>query len=146
MKTFLLLTTVSILSFVCKGQSPQDKEAVKNVVIAFQEDFNDGGFKNAHAYSTNEWEHINPLGGIDRGRDSILKKVRAVHQGFLKGRTMQIESMDVRFVTTDVAIAVVIHKIDTYTTPDGVKHENERNIKTYLIVKEKGKWLFISSL
>ena len=141
MKAFLLLTTMSFLSFLSKGQSSQDKEAVKKVVITFQEDFNDGSFKNAAAYSTTDWKHINPGGGIDKGRDSVLKTVRAVHQTFLKGVTMLIESMDIRFITPDVAIADVIHKVDNYTTPDGVKHENERHIKTYVVVKKKGKWL-----
>ena len=141
MKTFLFLTAVSFLSFVCKAQNSQDKEAVKKVVIAFQEDFNEGSFKNAAAYSTTDWEHINPGGGIDKGRDSVLKTVRAVHQAFLKGVTMRIESMDIRFLTPDVAIADVIHMVDTYTTPDGVKHENERHIKTYVVVKKKGNWL-----
>jgi uncharacterized protein (TIGR02246 family) len=138
MKAFFLLTTISFLSFVSKGQSSQDQEAVKKVVIAFQEDFNDGSFKNAAAYSTTDWEHINPGGGIDKGRDSVLKTVRAVHQTFLKGVTMRIESMDIRFITPDVAIADVIHKVDNYTTPDGDKHENERHIKTYVVVRKKG--------
>jgi uncharacterized protein (TIGR02246 family) len=141
MKAFLLLMAVSFLSFIGKGQSFKDKEAVKKTVIAFQKDFNDGSFRNAAAYSTSDWEHINPGGGIDKGRDSVLKTVRAVHQTFLKGVTMQIESMDIRFITSDVAIADVIHKVDNYATPDGVKHENERHIKTYVIVKKKGKWL-----
>jgi uncharacterized protein (TIGR02246 family) len=140
MKTILLLTAVGFLSFVSKGQNSQDKEAIKKVVIAFQDDFNDGGFKNAAAYSTTDWEHINPGGGIDKGRDSVLKTVRAVHQTFLKGVTMRIESMDIRFITRDVAIADVIHHVDTYTTPDGVKHENERHIKTYVLVKKKARW------
>lgn len=141
MKTFLLVTMMSSLSLLCKGQSSQDKEAVKNVVISFQEDFNEGSFKNAASYSTVDWEHINPGGGIDKGRDSVLKTVRAVHQTFLKGVTMRIESMDIRFITPDVAIADVIHQVGNYTTPDGVKHENERHIKTYVVVKKKGKWL-----
>jgi uncharacterized protein (TIGR02246 family) len=141
MKAFLLLTTVGFLSLISKGQNSQDREAVKKVVIAFQEDFNDGSFKNAAAYSTTDWEHINPGGGIDKGRDSVLKTVRAVHQTFLKGVTMRIESMDIRFLTPDVAIADAIHSIDNYTTPDGAKHENERHIKTYVVVKKKGKWL-----
>src|SRR5687768_14559231 len=126
MKTFILLTSMSFPSLITNGQSFQDKEAVKNVIIAFQEDFNEGSFKNAAAFSTIDWEHINPGGGIDKGRDSVLKTVRAVHQTFLKGVTMRIESMDIRFITTDVAIADVIHNVDTYTTPDGVKHENPR--------------------
>ena len=54
---------------------------------------------------------------------------------------MKIEGMDIRFLTPDAAIADVIHKVDTYTTPDGVRHENERHIKTYVVVKKKGRWL-----
>ena len=141
MRVFFILITMSLLSFVGKGQSSQDKEAIKKVVNAFQEDFNEGGFKNAEFYSTSDWRHINPGGGIDKGRDSVLITVRAVHQTFLKGVTMRIESMDIRFLTPDVAIADVIHIVDNYTTPDGIKHENERHIKTYVVVKKKGKWL-----
>jgi uncharacterized protein (TIGR02246 family) len=141
MKAFLTVITVCFLSFISKGQSSQDKETIKKVVIAFQDDFNEGSFKNADAYSTSDWRHINPGGGIDKGRDSVLISVRAVHQTFLKGVTMEIESMDIRFLTTEVAIADVIHKVGNFTTPDGVKHENERHIKTYVIVKKKGKWL-----
>jgi uncharacterized protein (TIGR02246 family) len=141
MKAFLLFTAISLWSIASQGQSSQDQEAVKKVVIAFQEDFNDGGFKNAANYATPDWEHINPGGGIDKGRDSVLKTVRAVHQTFLRGVTMQIESMDIRFLTADVAIADVIHQVGNYTTPDGVNHENERHIKTYVLVKKTGKWL-----
>ncbi len=141
MKNFLFLMTASFISFISIGQSSQDKELVKKVIIAFQEGFNNGGFKNAAAYTTNDWEHINPLGGIDKGRDQVLKVVRSVHQTFLKGVSMTIEGMTIRFITPNVAIADVIHKITNYTTPDGMKHENERHIKTYVVVKQKGKWL-----
>ena len=141
MKTLFTVIIISFLSFVGKGQNSQDKEAIKKVVIAFQDGFNEGTFKNAEAYSTSDWRHINPGGGIDKGRDSVLITVRAVHKTFLKGVTMQIESMEIRFLTTDAAIADVIHKVDPYTTPDGVRHENERHIKTYVVVKKKGRWL-----
>jgi uncharacterized protein (TIGR02246 family) len=141
MKILYLLMSLVIGSFVCRGQGLQDKEAVRKVIIAFQDDFSDGSFKNAAAYSTIDWEHINPGGGIDKGRDSVLKTVRAVHQTFLKGVTMQVESMAIRFLTPDVAIADVVHKLGNFTTPDGIKHENERQIKTYVVVNRKGKWL-----
>ena len=141
MKALFIVIIISFLSFVGKGQSSQDKEAIKKVVIAFQDDFNEGNFKNAETYSTSDWRHINPGGGIDKGRDSVLLTVRAVHKTFLKGVTMQIESMEIRFLTADAAIADVIHKVDTYITPDGVRHENERHIKTYVVVRKKGKWL-----
>jgi uncharacterized protein (TIGR02246 family) len=141
MKIFLFLMSVSFISLVSIGQSSQDEELVKKVVIAFQEDFNDGKFKNATTYSTDDWEHLNPGGGITKGRNEVLKEVRDVHQTFLKGVTMTIESMSIRFITSNVAIADVIHKISTYELPPGVKRENERHLKTYVVVKQKEKWL-----
>jgi uncharacterized protein (TIGR02246 family) len=141
MKPFFLFTAITILSFASRGQSVKDEEAVKKVVLAFQEDFNDGGFKNAVAYSTAGWEHINPAGGITKGREEVLKEVRAVHQTFLKGVSMKVETMSVRFISHDVAIADVIHRMTAYTTPDGQRHENELQIKTYVIARNKVKWL-----
>jgi len=132
---------MSYISFVSRGQNPQDEELVKKVVLAFQEDFNEGSFKNAASYTTDDWEHLNPNGGVLKGRDAVVKRVREVHQTFLKGVTMSIESMSIRFITPDVAIANVIHKMNDYETPNGVKHENERRLKTYIVVKQKEKWL-----
>ncbi|GAB3341529.1 SgcJ/EcaC family oxidoreductase [Larkinella ripae] len=140
MKSFFLLFIASFVTVICVGQTAQDKAAVKAVIRLFQQDFNDGSFKHAPDYATPDWGHINPGGGIDKGRDNVLKLVRSVHQTFLKGVTMKIESMDIRFITPDVSIGDVVHQMDDYITPDGVKHKKERQIKTYVLVKRKGKW------
>jgi len=141
MKPFLFLLLTSFISIASTGQSPKDEESVKRVINAFQDDFNDGSFKNAPSYTTSDWEHLNPGGGITKGRDDVLTEVRGVHQSFLKGVSMTIQSISIRFITPDVAIADVIHKISDYEFPVGVKHKNELNLKTYVVVKQKGKWL-----
>src|SRR5688572_32468125 len=74
----IFLLVISFISLVSNGQTSEDKEQVKKVVIAFQEGFNEGSFKNAQEYTTIDWEHINPFGGITRGRDSTLADVRSV--------------------------------------------------------------------
>ena len=62
----------------------------------------------------------------------------------LKGVSITIDNVTVHFVTPDVALVDAVHTSDSYVTPeDGVKHENERQIKTYLIVKRNGKWLLV---
>jgi len=140
MKLWLFLTTLPLLSLFCNGQHTQDREAVKKVIIAFQKDYN-AGFESAALYTTLDWEHINPEGGMSKGRDSVLMDVRHVHKSFLKGVVMQIETMEINFPLNDVAVANVVHKVSTYTTPDGFKHENERQLKTYVVVRKKGEWL-----
>ncbi|MDN3657214.1 SgcJ/EcaC family oxidoreductase [Ferruginibacter paludis] len=137
---FTLLLTF-ILSHSAIGQNSRNEQLVKDVVLAFQEDFNEGGFKKAVFYTTKDWEHINPGGGITKGREAVLKEVRAVHQTFLKGVSLTIESMTIRFLTPTVAIADVVHKSSDYELPQGVKHQNERQMKTYVIVKRQNKWL-----
>ena len=141
MKTYFILFLTIIFSTSGFGQNSQNEQLVKNVVLAFQDDFNEGGFKNATLYTTADWVHINPGGGITKGREEVLKEVRAVHQTFLKGVLLTTESIAIRFLTPTVAIADVIHKSSEYELPQGVKHQNERQRKTYIIVKRKNKWL-----
>ena len=141
MKSILFLVLTSFISFASSGQNSQVEDSVKKVVLAFQEDFNEGNFKNANNYTTTDWEHINPTGGITKGRDEVLKEVRQVHQTFLKGATITMESITIRFIDDNVAIANVVWKGSGFETPDGVKHENPRSFNTYIIVRQKGKWL-----
>lgn len=141
MKNILLCLVAGGLSFASIGQTAQDKELVRKVVVAFQGDFNKGDFKNAAAYTTPDWEHINPGGGITKGREEVLKEVRGVHQTFLKGVSMRIDSISIRFITSEVALVDVIHQLSSYELPKGVKHENEQQLKTYVVVKQKNKWM-----
>lgn len=141
MKTSLILFLSFFISISSFAQNPKAHLLVKNVVLSFQKDFNEGGFKNAKRYTTSDWQHINPGGGITNGREEVLKEVRAVHQTFLKGVSLTIESIAVRFLTPTVAIANVVHKSTDYELPKGVNHINERQMKTYVIVQRNNKWL-----
>lgn len=144
MKALLLLSAAFFLSFIGIAQSAKDEKLVQEVVRSFINDYNNGDFKNASFYTTNDWVHINPGGGITRGREDVLKEVRAIHQTMLKGVRLTIDTMTTRFVTSDVAILNAVHTSDTYITPeDGIKHENEKQMKTYIVVRQKGKWLLM---
>ena len=141
MKNYIILFFTLSFSNISIGQSSRNEELVKIVVLAFQDDFNEGAFKNAEFYTTKDWEHINPGEGITKGREAVLKEVRAVHQTFLKGVSLTIESIAIRFLTPTVAIADVVYKSSDYELPQGIKHQNERQQKIYIIVKRQNKWL-----
>ena len=51
--------------------------------------------------------------------------------------------MDVKFAAANVAIVTVPSKTSPYTSPDGVKRENQRQIRTFVLVERHGRWLIM---
>jgi uncharacterized protein (TIGR02246 family) len=144
-KIFVPLVALFLLSLpgVAIAQTPSMEKQVRLAVQSFYDAFNSHGFGRAAEYTTEDWNHINPFGGRARGRDAVLKELNEVHATFLKGVSDTIESMDVRFATPDVAVVTVTSRMSTFTTPDGVKRENERPIRTFVVVKRSGRWLIM---
>ena len=91
----LLLSAAGLLCLLGVAWGADDEQLVREVVKAFVADYNNGAFKNAPTYTTDDWVHINPGGGITRGRDEVLKEVRAIHKTMLKGVSITIDNMTV---------------------------------------------------
>jgi uncharacterized protein (TIGR02246 family) len=89
------------------------------------------------------WNHINPNGGRNQGREATLARVREVHRTFLKGAKENVESIDVRFAADDVAVGTVISASSPFVSPDGTKHDVQRGIRTFVVVKRGGRWLIM---
>jgi len=125
------------------AQTATPEAQVRKAVQSFYEAFNSHDFGRVPEFTTEDWTHINPLGGWTRGRDAVMTELRAVHSSFLKGVTDTIDDMEIRFATTDVAIVTVPSKTSPYTSPDGVRREKQRQIRTFVLVKRQGRWLIM---
>jgi hypothetical protein len=64
-----------------------------------------------------------------------LTELKEVHATFLKGVTDTPEEMEVCFASMNTAIATVPGKMSPHTTPDGVRRENQEQIRTFILVK-----------
>ena len=142
MKVLLCAAITLVFAVEVMAQASEDKR-VRQAVEAFYAAFNAHGFDRAKDYTTEDWYHINPLGGSTRGREAVLKELQEVHSTFLKGVSDTIEDMNVRFATPDVAVATVTSRMSTFTTPDGVTHENELHIRTFVLVRRNKQWLIM---
>ena len=138
---FSILLSLTVVASTAAQNSIEEKR-VREVVQSFYDTFNKHAWPNAD-FATEDWVHINPLGGWTRGREAVLKELKDVHSTFLKGVVDTPEEMAVTFASPDVAVVTVPSKVTTYTTPDGVKHENERQIRTFVVVKRSGRWLIM---
>jgi uncharacterized protein (TIGR02246 family) len=138
----LLILGLIILSLPALGLTPsqRDMSGARKPVESFYSAFNEG-FTHAPDFATEDWTHINPYGGWTRGRDNVLKEVRDVHSTFLKGVTEAIGDVEVRFANPEVAVVTVTSTMSTFTTPDGITHQNERHIRTFVVVRRGNRWL-----
>jgi ketosteroid isomerase-like protein len=82
-------------------------------VKAFYDAFNSHDFSRAVDFTTDDWTHINPMGGWTRGREAVLNELKEVHATFLKGVSDTPEEMSVNFATPDVAVVTVPSRVST---------------------------------
>jgi uncharacterized protein (TIGR02246 family) len=134
-----LIVTMLISILPAPAWGSEAEAEVRSTIQAFYKAFNDG-FTQPAGYAAEDWNHINPFGGRTRSREETLKEVREVHQTFLKGATETIENMDIRFATPDVAVGTVVSLVGAFATPDGVKHEPGRSVRTFVVVRRDGRW------
>jgi uncharacterized protein (TIGR02246 family) len=125
------------------AQSATSEAQARKAVESFYDAFNFHDFARVPSFTTEDWVHINLLGGWTRGRDNVLKELKEVHSTFLKGVTAKPEVMEVRFASTNVAIVTVPSKMSPYTTPDGLRREDQRQIRTFVLVQRDECWLIM---
>jgi len=142
MRSLIMAIAGLAMATPISAQTPGAEATVRQAVQAFYAAFSHR-FDRAADFTTDDWNHINPLGGRTRGRADVLKELAEVHGTFLKGVSDTVERMDVRFANADVAVATVTSRVSTFTTPDGVKHENEQQVRTFVVVKRGARWLIM---
>ena len=108
---------------------------------AFYAASNANDFDKLPQFTTEGWTHIAPNGIVRKGRADVLQALRQTHSTFLKGVTDTPEEITVRLVTPDAAVVTVRSRSSTFTTPNGVVHENEAGIRTFVVVKRDARWL-----
>ena len=134
----------SVLSF-----SQTDEKVIQSQVTQMVSDWNTHEFKNMDSYMTDDVEWVNIVGMWWKGR----AEVKAAHQGnfgaFFKGVPFKQKSLQTRFLTKDVAVAILISSVGEFFPPDGIDRGNNKmpasdDILTLVFVKQNGKWLVAS--
>jgi len=143
MKSLIMTLVILATPIAASAQTPSSDAPVRQTVQAFYAAFNSHGFNHAADFTTDDWNHINPYGGRTHGRAEVLKELHEVHSTFLNGVSDNIEKLDVRFAGKDAAVATVLSRMSTFTSPDGVRHVNEEHIRTFILAKRGTRWLIM---
>jgi uncharacterized protein (TIGR02246 family) len=143
MNSLILAMVILAMPVAVPAQTPNAETSVRQTVEAFYAAFNSHGFGHAAEFTTDDWNHINPYGGRTHGRAEVLKELHEVHGTFLSGVSDNIEKLDVRFAGKDAAVATVLSRMSTFTSPDGIRHVNEPHIRTFVLARRGTRWLIM---
>jgi hypothetical protein len=70
MRSIVALVVGLTLPTLMRAQLPNQEAPVRQVVQAFYDTFNSAEFNRASEFTSEDWNHISPLGGRTRGREA----------------------------------------------------------------------------
>ena len=127
---FSLATTVS-----------KDEEEIRNLVETQQQEaWNKHDAKAYAGLFTENGDCVNVVGWWWKGRAEIEQKLTAAYAFVFRESVLTITNVDVRLLTSTVAIAHVRWTMTGARTPQGYA-KVQQGIQTQTLIKARGKWL-----
>ncbi len=129
------------------SQEKNDEELVRQTANSWFNSFNKHDFSDLPSYTTEDCFGINPLGRYAKLTKETPAIFNKAHEVFLKNLSIKVDSIGIRFIDSDVAIATVFsQEIGVVYPPDGIDRGNNKLegaglITTMVIVKRQKKWL-----
>jgi uncharacterized protein (TIGR02246 family) len=141
----LALATSCIVSSPRLGmaQSPSsrgDEEAIRKVIVAMTEGFNQHDAKAATRMYTPDADLVTFRGDWFKGREEIEKGLAAIFATRAKGATKKTLEVTVRFIRPDIAVAHVTSELSGLVSPDAQKLPALQELSIRVFVKEQGTW------
>jgi uncharacterized protein (TIGR02246 family) len=118
----------------------ETEQAVRQTIAAFFERLNTHRITRIDEIATEDWVHIDPMGGWTRGRANVEDELRDVHSTFLKSVSDKPGEVVVRFATADVAVVTATSTLSTATLPNGMILDSPKQIRTFVVVHRDGQW------
>jgi uncharacterized protein (TIGR02246 family) len=116
------------------------EQDVREVIAAFFELLNTHHITGLDRIATDDWWHIDPMGGWTRGRDHVESELRAIHSSALKTVGDTPGEMHVRMATPDVAVVTMTSTLTTAKLPGGWTLDSPKQIRTFVVVNRDGVW------
>jgi uncharacterized protein (TIGR02246 family) len=117
-----------------------DESAVRAVVFEFASTWNRHDMVGMHELDTEDVEWINVTGNHWRGKAAVYKGHDAIHRTIFAKTEMSVESVVIRAIAPDVAIAVATMKFGPVIIPSGQEIPELKTRGSFVLVKHGGTW------
>ena len=147
MKHILYVLVVCNITLSGVSQNQHDEQLVKQTANSWFNSFNKHNYYDYPSYTTEDCYGVNPFGFHGKRTSETPAIYTRAHETFLKNASLIVDSMSIRFIRPEVAIATVFStQKGTTEAPPGMdksltSRAGERLISTMVIVKQDNKWL-----
>jgi uncharacterized protein (TIGR02246 family) len=121
-------------------RSREDEEAIRKVIVATTEGFNQHDAKAATRMYTPDADLVTWRGEWFKGREKIEKELAAIFATRAKDATKKTLDVTVRFIRPDIAVAHVASELRGLVSSDGQKLPALQEVSIRVFVKEQGTW------
>jgi uncharacterized protein (TIGR02246 family) len=138
--SFVLSMGVILAPTIFAENQSADEAAIRALEARQPEAWNK---RDAKAYAnlfTENGDCVNIVGWWWKGRAEIERKLTDAYVYVFKESTLTIKDMDIRFLTSDVAVAHVHWTLTGARTPSGLPVP-QQGIQTHVLQKQNGQWL-----
>ncbi len=148
-----ILITMIVLGSYSGAQSPTNTPTIKDAITSKEdlairktiagigEAWNNHDMKAYGALLTEDVHWVNVVGMHWRGHKAVMDAHIAFHKTSFKNHKIKTDSVEIRFLGSDVAIAVVTTTNDEFTTPDGSTVPKRQNRQTYVLRRSSESWM-----
>jgi uncharacterized protein (TIGR02246 family) len=136
----LALVAMLFTANLFAASSPEDEAAIRALEARQPEAWNKHDAKAYANLFTEDGDCVNIVGWWWRGRAEIEKKLTDAYVYVFKESTLTITNVDIRFLTSDVAVAHVRWTMTGARTPSGLPVP-QQGIQTHVLQKQNGQWL-----
>jgi uncharacterized protein (TIGR02246 family) len=117
--------------------TPQDEQAIRNMVTQFVAAWNKNDAKALASQFTTDGDLINPTGRIARGSTEVEKLIRDEQSGHFKNTRFRLAVTNIRFLKPDIAITDLEYEINDVKGP----LTTMKGLVTFVLRKDGGQWL-----
>jgi uncharacterized protein (TIGR02246 family) len=137
--------TITILLLIGGSLFAQDRKkdeaAINAQVDAMIYSWNHHNYDDLKDYTTENTDWVNGVGTWWKGRKESQYAHQVYHNTIFKESVLRKDSVFIRFITNDAAIAHVFWHFSAFTDPAGKTRGPDDCIATLVYVKQNGKWL-----
>jgi uncharacterized protein (TIGR02246 family) len=139
-----LVVAIALTGPTLAADRRSDEKEIRNVEAALQEAWNHHDAKAFASLFTEDADCINVLGWWWKGRREIERKVADAHAFIFRESILTNNEVDVRFVTSEIAVVHVRWSMIGHKTDDGTPGPPRNGIETDILQKQGGKWFVVS--